>query len=267
MKDENISKDDYEFAKTLYNSFKLQNLGELHDLYMATDVMLLADVFESFRETALSKYELDPAHYLTAPSLSWAACLKMTGVEIELMTDIDMSMFVDRGLIGGVSAILEPYAKANNKECSDFDPKKQISWIKYVDANNLYGCAMIQYLPTGGFVWMDVTKISDWGKFIAEQEDEQEDGYFLEVDLEYPVELHDTHDTFPMAPEKIKIEKKFLSDYQKQLGEKCGVKYGTEKLCLTLNSKEKYVLHYRNLKQYMKHGLILKKVNQVLSFK
>ena len=72
LKDENISKDDYEFAKTLYNSFKLQNLGELHDLYMATDVMLLADVFESFRETALAKYELDPVHYITGPSLSWA---------------------------------------------------------------------------------------------------------------------------------------------------------------------------------------------------
>ena len=90
MKNENITKEDYEFAKALYKGFNLQSLGDLHDLYMATDVMLLADVFESFRVTALSKYELDPAHYLTAPSLSWAACLKMTGVEIELITDIDM---------------------------------------------------------------------------------------------------------------------------------------------------------------------------------
>ena len=99
----------------MYEVFKLKTLGELHDLYMATDVMLLADVFESFRETIMTKYKLDPAHFMTAPSLSWAACLKMTGVEIELMTGIDMSMFIDKGLIGGVSVILEPYAKANNK--------------------------------------------------------------------------------------------------------------------------------------------------------
>ena len=188
------------------------------------------------------------AHYLTAPRLSWAACLKLTEVEIELMTDIDMAMFIDRGLIVGVSAILEPYAKANNKLCPDFDPKKPISWIKYVDANNLYGWAMIQYLPTGGFVWMDLKDIDDWGKFIANQEDEQDYGYFLEVDLEYPKEKHDSHDTFPMAPEKIKIEKEYLSNYQNSLGEKCNIKYGTEKICLTLYSKERYVLHYRNLK-------------------
>ena len=129
---------------------------------------------------------MDPAHYITAPSLSWAACLKMTGVEIELMTDIDMAIYIDKGLIDGVSAILHPYSKANNKFCPDFDPKKPINWIKYVDANNLYGWAMIQYLPIGGFKWMDVSDIDNWGEFIVKQDDEQEHGYFHEVDLEYP---------------------------------------------------------------------------------
>ena len=103
------------------------------------------------------------------------------------MTDIDMSMFIDKGLLGGVSAILQPYAKANNQKCpGGVDPKLPISWIKYVDANNLYGWAMMQYLPTGGFRWVDVKDTDNWEEFILNQKDEQEDGYFLEVDLEYP---------------------------------------------------------------------------------
>merc|ERR1712115_137949 len=94
-----------------------------------------------------------------------------------------------------------------------------------------------------------------------------EDGYFLEVDLEYPEELHDFHDTYPCAPEKLKIEEKYLSDHQKEPGKKCGAKFGSEKLCLTLKPKEKYILHYRNLKQYLSLGLKLSKVHRVLKFK
>ena len=102
---------------------------------------------------------------------------------------------------------------------------------------------MSQYLPTGGFKWVDVSTKEDWADFILKQGDEQDDGYFLEVDLEYPEELHDFHDTYPCAPEKLKIEEKYLSDHQKELGKKCGAKFGSEKLCLTLKDKEKYKLH------------------------
>ena len=90
--------------------------------------------------------------------------------------------------------------------------------------------------------------------------------YFLEVVLDYPEELHDTNYAYPLAPEKLKIEEKYLSDHQKQVLEKCGVKYLAEKLCLTLNSKEKYVLHYRNLKQYLQLGLKLTRVHRVSKF-
>ena len=113
---------------------------------------------------------------------------------------------------------------------------------------------------------MDEKSLAEWVEFIKAQEDEQEHGYFLEVDLEYPKELHDTHDTFPCAPEKVSIEKDMLSNYQMELGDNLGVKYGGEKLCLTLNDKERYVLHYRNLKQYLELGLKLKKVHRVLEF-
>ena len=124
-----------------------------------------------------------------------------------------------------------------------------------MDANNLYGCAMSQYLPTGGFDWMDVSTKEDQTDFILKQKDEQEEGYFLEVDLEYPENLHDLHDTYPCAPERFKIEEEYLSEHQKEIGKGCGVKFGSEKLCLTLMDKENYILHYRNLKQYLSLGL------------
>ena len=122
-----ITDEKYEFAQFMMAGFRLRNLGELHDLYMTVDTVLLSDVFENFRNTCLSKYKLDPAHFMTAPSLSWSACLKKTRVELELLTDVDMNLFIDKGLIGGVSAILNPYAKANNKKSPDYDENKHTS--------------------------------------------------------------------------------------------------------------------------------------------
>ena len=128
----------------MWIKFKLKNLGELHDLYMNTDVMILADVFESFRKTSLEKYKLDPAHFLTAPSLSWTACLRKTGVSLELMTDPDMSMFIDMSLLGGVSGVFEPFKKANNPQMGDmYDATKPLNTIVYLDACNLYACINI----------------------------------------------------------------------------------------------------------------------------
>ena len=263
-----ISEKDYEFAQDIWKKFKLENIGQLHDLYMGTDVALLADVFEAFREFNLKHYKLDPAHFLTAPSLSWSACLKYTGVKLELPTCPTMSMFFDRGLIGGISFIANQFARANHAGLGDkFDIRKAISYIFMVDCNNQYGYAMSQHLPTGGFKWIEDGKsVEEWANFIKSLNDNQEKGYFLEVDLAYPKELHELHDTFPCAPEHLKIEETMLSKYQKELGKKLGVKYGGEKLCLTLNDKEKYVLHYRNLKQYLELGLKLKKVHRVLEF-
>merc|ERR1711892_677279 len=99
---------------------------------MNTDVMLLSDVFESFRSTTLDKYKLDPSHFMTVPSLSWSACLKKTKVKLELLTDPDMSMFIDKSLIGGISAILSPYAKLNYPQYPDYNPKLPLNSLLYV---------------------------------------------------------------------------------------------------------------------------------------
>ena len=262
-----ISDKDHEFSQKIWKEFKLKNLGQLHDLYLGTDVALLSDVFEAFRGFNLKHYKLDPAHFLTAPSLSWSACLKYTDIQLELPTCPTMSMFFDKGLIGGISIISNLYARANNAGLGDeFDIKKANSYIFMVDCNNQYGWAMSQYLPTGGFSWCDEKSNEEWEEIIKSLKDDDDKGFFFEVDLEYPKELHDEHDTFPCAPEKISVQESMLSPYQRELGEKLGVKFGSEKLCLTLQDKTKYVLHYRNLKQYLDLGLKLKKVHRALEF-
>ena len=164
--------------------------------------------------------------------------------------------------------VANQYAKANNPEVDGYDPEKETSYIAYFDCNNQYGWAMSQYLPTHGFEWVPLDTISPefWTEFILNLEDEQETGYMFEVDLEYPAELHDLHDTYPLAPEHLMINRDMLSSYQKGLADKLGVKVGGEKLCLTLDDKTNYICHYRNLKLYLEKGLILKKVRKVLKF-
>ena len=159
LNDEHISDEDYEHAQDVWNTFSLKNMGEYHDLYLASDILLLADVFENFRKTCLEYYKLDPCHYFTSPGLSWDAMLKMTDVKLELMTDIDMFQFIEKGMRGGISCIANRYGKANNKYMKEYDEKAPSKYIMYLDANNLYGWAMSQYLPTGGFRWMTEKQI------------------------------------------------------------------------------------------------------------
>ena len=120
----------------MWTDFGLQTLGELHDLYLATDVMLLADVFERFRTWEYEQYQLDPAHFYTLPSLSWCAALKKTGVELQILPDIDMALFIDRALVGGISMVANHYAAANNPYLQQYDESKPTSWIMNFDCTN-----------------------------------------------------------------------------------------------------------------------------------
>ena len=265
LNDQHISDEDYQHAKKVWNAFKCKNLGQYHDLYLGSDVLLLADVFESFRKTCLEYYKLDPCHYFTSPGLSWDAMLKMTNIKLELMTDIDMFQFIEKGMRGGVSYITHRYGKANNKYMKEYDEKAPSKYIMYLDANNLYGWAMSQYLPTGNFKWMSEKEISkiDLGKYKTDGKK----GLILEVDLEYPQELHDLHNDYPIAPEKVKVSNGMLSEYCKKIADKYNISIGlVSKLVPMLGDKKEYVLHYRNLQLYLDLGLKIKKVHRVLRF-
>ena len=262
-----ISDEDYKFAHQLWETYGLKNLGELHDLYCETDVMLLADIFENIRKLSLENYKLDPTHFCTAPGLSWSAALKYTKIQLELLTDPDMSLFIDKGLVGGISLIANHYAKANSPGLKDYNPNDPNSYLMLLDCNNQYGWAMSEPLPHSGFQWADVDPtVKDWSGIVQSLKDDSDTGYIFEVDLEYPQELHDLHDTYPLAPEHLTIQEGMLSPYQKQLADDLGIKIGGDKLCLTLNNKKKYICHYRNLKQYLELGLKIQKVHRILKF-
>ncbi|XP_051176791.1 uncharacterized protein LOC127291633 [Leptopilina boulardi] len=245
LNDSNVSEEDYAHAQNVWNEFNCQNLGDYVFLYMQTDVLLLADIFENFRNQCIIAYGLDPAHYYTTPGLTWDAMLKYTNIRLELLTDIDMVMYIERGIRGGVSQCCNRYAKANNPYMTNYNENDETSYIVYFDANNLYGWAMVQSLPYGGFEWIENID----NNFDFNISDDGPIGYILEVDLDYPEELHDKHSDFPFCPER-----------SKPPGSK------EQKLLTTLLPKRKHVLHYRALKQAIANGLVLVKIHRVLKF-
>ena len=185
---ENIDDIDYRHGNNVFKRFKLRNLGEYHDLYVQSNTLLLADVFENFRNTCLKVYELDPAHFLSLPGLAWQACLKKTSLELELLTDYDMLLMVKEGTRGGICHSIHRHAKANNKYMKNYDESKESSYIQYLDANNLYGWAMSQKLPVNDFKWIeDTSKINE--EFIKNYDENNDKGHIFEVGVKYPKKL------------------------------------------------------------------------------
>ena len=156
LNDENISDEEYQHALNVWDTFNCKNIRDYDNLYLKSDVLFLADVFENFRSTCLKHYNLDPPHYYTSPGLAWDACLKETKQKLQLLHDYDMLMMFENGIRGGISHISKRYAEANNKYMNTYDPDKPSSFIQYLDANNLYGWAMSQALPTSEFKWMKI---------------------------------------------------------------------------------------------------------------
>ena len=218
---------------------------------------MLPDVFEKFIDTCLKYYELDPCHYFSAPRLSWDAMLKMTGVKLEKISDIDQYLFIEKGTRIGVSYIAKRYAKANNKYMCDYDSNKPSTFITFLDKNNLYGWAISEYLPYGKFEWLkNVDKLD-----VMSINGKSDVGYFLEVDLKYPDELHDLHNDYPLAPEKLAVTNDMLSKYCKSVADKYDIKVGdVKKLIPNLGNKTKYVVHYRNLQFYLSLRMKLTKI-------
>ena len=243
-----ITEKDYKHAEDVWNSFKMKTFKEYHELYNITDVLLLADVFENFRDLCLKIYGLDPVYYFTAPGLAWDACLKMTSVKLELLSDSNMLLMFEEGIRGGISIISNRYGEANNKYMrKGFNKNKPSKYLMYLDANNLYGCAMSEKLPTHGFKWLLDREI---GKLFNNQVLQvwEKIPCILEVDLEYPENLHDLHNDYPFCPERVKC------------------KNGVEKLIPNLNDKTKYVIHYKNLIQCLRAGIKLKKIHSGIKF-
>ena len=238
-----ISEEDYQHAQRVWKEFGIHNLGDYHDLYLRTDVVLLANVYEAFRDTCLRHYKLDPAHFYTSPGLAWRACLKHTGTKLEILTDPDMLLMFEQGIRGGITQAFLKYASANNKYMGDgFDPKSESSYLQYLDANNLYGWAMSQPLPSGEFKWVDVNPSE-----ISELATRTDQGYPHEVDVSYPKDLHSPHNDLQFMCERMEIN-------------------GVEKLVPNLRDKKNYVIHVQALNQALQHGLRLDGIHRAIEF-
>ena len=236
---EGITSVDYRHAKRVYKEFKSKNQGNYHDLFVQSETLLLADVIESFRKKCIEIYELDPAQFLSAPGLAWQACLKNTGVNLELLTDIDMLLMVEKGIRGGICKAIHRYAKVNNKDMKSYDKKIESSYLMYLEANNLYGWAISQKPPANGFEW--VKKLSKFDeRFIKNYDENSDKGYFLEVVVKYPKNLFGLHSDLPFLPERKKIGK-------------------CNQLACNFHDKKNYVVHIKALKQALNDELILKK--------
>ena len=261
-----VEKSDYLRAQLVYELNKCNNFGDYLSLYLKCDVLLLADVFEAFRKMCLQNYKLDPCHYLTSPGLSWDAMLRMTEAKIECFQEgqEDMLEMIESSMRGGISMVSNRYAKANNKYMKEYDKNIESSYIMYLDANNLYGWAMSQYLPTGNYKWENA---NEWNEYkIMRSKDDSKTGYIFDVDLEVPKDLHDYFNDYPLAPEsRLGEYSENMKRKYRILNEKDPVSI-VKKLIPNLYDKTNYVVHYRNLKLYLFLGLKLKKINRVLSF-
>ena len=198
---EDITDVHYRHGKTVFEYLINKNLGYYHDLYIQSDTLLLVGVFENFRNTCIKVYELDPAHFLSAPRLAWLACLKKADVKLELLTDVDILLMVEKGIRGGISNAVYRYAKANNKYMKNYNKIRDESFLQHLDANNLYGWAMSQKLPVSGFKWnKNMLKFNE--EFIKNYHEDSGKGYILEVDVKYPKNLHGLHKDLPSYPKE-----------------------------------------------------------------
>ena len=253
------SEKDYEQARLVWKTFKCNTFIDYHNIYLKSDVLLLADVWESFREVCFTNYKLDCNYYYTAPSLSWDAMLKLTKVELELITDIEQYLFIESGIRGGMSQISKRYAQSNNEQLKEYDNKKELSHITYLDANNLYGWAMCEYLPQKDFKW----NLKNWLESeIMELDNRGGKGYLFSVDLHIPDELHNHFNGYAPAPGSECVIKENLNEWQQEGYKQSKIK----KLITSLEDKKDYVLNYRILKLYLSLGVKLVKVNKCLEY-
>lgn len=245
-----ISAEEYARASDVWKTLQCRTLGDYSDLYLTSDVLLLADVFENFRTVCQQHYKLDPAQYFTLPGFSWDAMLRCTSVQLELLTDMDMLHFFKKGIRGGVSTCVGRKAIANNPLLPNYDSTKPKSFLAYLDATNLYGWAMRQSLPKCDFQWLVQKDVEQFD--VRNIADDSEIGYVLEIDLHYPQNLHDAHNDLPFCPENL-----IPPNGKSKL----------PKLIPNLLDKSRYIIHYRNLKQCLEHGLQLTKIYRILQFK
>ena len=230
INNKNISDDDYNHTKNVFEKFNCKNLLDYSILYLKTDLCHLSDVFQKFSNFAHEKYNLDPKHSYTLPGFSWQSMLKLTKIELELISDPDMYLFLMDTIHGGIAVCNNKHVIADNKYINK--NTKNNKYLLYLDANNLYGFSMSQPLPYKNFNWSNNLTL-----------DKIQTGIY-EVDIKIPTNLHNKFKDYPLTPEIKSIPENNLSEYQNYLNNKLKIKYNQKDKKLILDLLPKKIIKY-----------------------
>ena len=245
--------DDEEIQRTMdiVEKYNIKNGEELTEIYLKSDILLLACVFEKFIKISVNQYDINPLYCVSLPGYTWLCGLKYTGIKLQTLQDKDMILLLENNIRGSISSVMgDRYIK------SDENGK-----VLYFDANNLYGDSMSQPLPYDEFKFDGNVNLED----ILNTPDDGNIGYFIEVDLKYPNKIKEKTKNFPFAPVNKKINPDNFSDYMKTI--KPDTYIQTKKLICDCSDKKNYLVHYRMLKFYIRHGMIVDKVHNIISFR
>ena len=191
--------------------------------------------------------------------------LKVTGVELELISDSNIYLMIESAIRGGLSYVSQRYAKANFPDMPDYRSDLPTSFLLYLDCNSLYTTCQTYRLPVGDFKFLTESELADFD--VESVSADSETGYFVECDLRYPEHLHDAHNAYPLATEHIRIHEDMLSDTLRWMMDETSVRHvPCTKIVSNLRDKMRYVMHYRCLQFYLRHGLVLTKIHRVISF-
>ncbi len=245
--------DDEEVQRTMYiiEKFNIKNGEELTEIYLKSDVLLLACVIEKFIKVSVNEFKINPLYCVSLPGYTWQCGLKYTDINLQTLQDKDMILLLENNIRGGISSVMgDRYVKS--------DKNKK---ILYIDANNLYGHSMSEPLPYDEIKFDNNVTLED----ILNCPDDGDIGFFVEVDLKYPDNIKEKTKNFPFAPMNKKINPDKFSDYMKEI--KPDTYIQTKKLICDWSDKKNYLIHYRMLKFYIRHGMIIDKVHNIISFK
>lgn len=276
-----ISDADYAFAVSVYESFHCTSFRDYLELYLLTDVCLLADVWRQYRIFMLDNYKLDPARFESLPALAFASALKTSNAELDLISDPDIALFFQRSIRGGISYAVHPHAIANNtctREIAgdpDTIPRADDNWILYFDANTLYGGCMQEFLPYQDFQFMEegLCTLDTMHSILDTVRDRLDSpiGYMIEVDMEYSPDLHELFNDLPPAPDTCNVDVSFLHKQQYDAIEAMGSltlnsmgKF--KKLVPSLLPKTRYICYGTTLALYVELGVTITKVHRIVSF-
>ncbi|XP_064625915.1 uncharacterized protein LOC135486749 [Lineus longissimus] len=266
LENSEISDEMYQRAQKVWSIMGMKSLKDYLTLYLHCDTLILAEIFENFRNVSMKNFTLDPCHFVSTPSFSFHCMLRHTGVKLDLLQDMEMVNFLRSGVRGGVSGVMKREVHRNMPDMSDYRPNMLKCEIVNLDCCSMYSFCLRSHLPVGDFRWLSDTEMKEFDLHSVAKGGDQ--GFILSVDLDYPTHLHDLHNDLPLAPEHYQISPADWSPYAHEVAAdlELTIRKASKKLVPHLGPRRSYVIHHETLRTYLKLGLVLVKTHRILTF-